>query len=170
MTFHARMTPMELALTDGSTCVVREAVASDLESIVALLADDQLGATRESVENMDGYRTAFEDISSDPRNVLVVVVHGDEVVGTLQSTVIPGLARGGALRAQIEAVRVAATWRSRGLGGALIEWAIEEATQRGCALVQLTSDSRRVDAHRFYTRLGFTASHVGFKKAIGTTH
>ncbi|CAH0314268.1 GNAT family N-acetyltransferase [Rhodococcoides fascians] len=100
---------------------------------------------------MDGYRTAFEDISSDPRNVLVVVVHGGEVVGTLQSTVIPGLARGGALRAQIEAVRVAATWRSRGLGGALIEWAIEEATRRGCALVQLTSDSRRVDAHRFYT-------------------
>ena len=88
---------MELALTDGSTCVVREAVASDLESIVALLADDQLGATRESVENMDGYRTAFEDISSDPRNVLVVVVHGSRpgastVTCTAPTGVVPDLA------------------------------------------------------------------------------
>ncbi|MCZ4517180.1 GNAT family N-acetyltransferase [Rhodococcus ruber] len=169
MAIHPQMTSMEFSLTDGSTCVVREAVASDLESIVALLVDDSLGATREVVDNVAGYRAAFDDISSDPRNLQVVVVHGDEVVATLQLTVIPGLARGGALRAQIEAVRVAAAWRSRGLGGALIRWAIEEATRRGCALVQLTSDSRRVDARRFYTRLGFAASHVGFKMTIGTT-
>mgnify|MGYP005994454899 CR=1 FL=1 len=169
MTIDDRMTSTEFDLTDGSTCVVREAVASDLESIVALLVDDPLGVTRESADDMGRYRAAFEDISSDPRNLQVVVVHGDEVVATLQLTVIPGLARGGALRAQIEAVRVAAAWRSRGLGGALIRWAIEEATRRGCALVQLTSDVRRTDAHRFYTRLGFVDSHVGFKMTVGPT-
>ncbi|WP_230594638.1 GNAT family N-acetyltransferase [Rhodococcoides fascians] len=169
MTIHPRMTSTEFDLTDGSTCAVREAVASDLESIVAMLVDDALGVTRESADDMDGYRAAFDDISSDPRNLQVVAVHGDEVVATLQLTVIPGLARGGALRAQIEAVRVDARWRNRGLGGALITWAIDEAEQRGCALVQLTSDVRRTDAHRFYTRLGFVDSHVGYKMHLGTT-
>ncbi|WP_256983621.1 GNAT family N-acetyltransferase [Rhodococcus sp. 15-649-2-2] len=169
MTIHPRMTPTEFDLTDGSTCVVREAVASDLESIVALLVDDPLGVTRESADDMDGYRAALDDISSDPRNLQVVVVDGDEVVATLQLTIIPGLARGGALRAQIEAVRVDARWRNRGLGGALITWAIDEAERRGCALVQLTSDVRRTDAHRFYTRLGFVDSHVGYKMHLGTT-
>ncbi len=163
------MTSTVFSLTDGSTCVVREAVASDLESIVALLVDDPLGAVRESADDMDRYRAAFEDISSDPRNLQVVVVHGDLVVGTLQLTLIPGLARRGAVRAQIEAVRVDARWRSRGLGGALIRWAIDEAERRGCALVQLTSDVSRTDAHRFYTRLGFGDSHVGFKMGLVTT-
>ncbi|MCZ4562695.1 GNAT family N-acetyltransferase [Rhodococcus sp. IEGM 1401] len=169
MTIHPRITWMEFDLSDGSTCVVREAVASDLESIVALLVDDPLGVTRESADEMDRYRAAFEDISSDPRNLQVVVVHGDAVVATLQLTFIPGLARGGALRAQIEAVRVDAQWRSRGLGGALIRWAIDEAKRWGCALVQLTSDASRTDAHRFYTRLGFVDSHVGYKMTLGTT-
>jgi GNAT superfamily N-acetyltransferase len=169
MTIHPRITSTEFDLSDGSTCVVREAVASDLESIVALLVDDPLGVSRESADEMDRYRAAFEDISSDPRNLQVVVVHGDAVVATLQLTFIPGLARGGALRAQIEAVRVGAQWRSRGLGGALIRWAIDEAERRGCALVQLTSDASRTDAHRFYTRLGFVDSHVGYKMTLGTT-
>ncbi|MDV8021285.1 GNAT family N-acetyltransferase [Rhodococcus sp. IEGM 1330] len=169
MTFHPRMTSTGFDLPDGSTCVVREAVASDLETIVELLVDDPLGVTRERADDMDRYRAAFEDISSDPRNLQVVVVHGDAVVATLQLTVIPGLARGGALRAQIEAVRVDARWRSRGLGGALIRWAIAEAERRGCALVQLTSDASRTDAHRFYTRLGFVDSHVGYKMTLGTT-
>ncbi|RMB77935.1 GNAT family N-acetyltransferase [Rhodococcus sp. SBT000017] len=163
------MTSTGFDLTDGTRCSVREAVASDLQSIVALLLDDPLGVTRERADDMDRYRAAFEDISSDPRNLQVVAVHGDEVVATLQLTVIPGLARGGALRAQIEAVRVDARWRSRGLGGALIRWAIAEAERRGCALVQLTSDATRTDAHRFYTRLGFVDSHVGYKMALGTT-
>lgn len=169
MTIHPRITSTEFDLSDGSTCVVREAVASDLESIVALLVDDPLGVSRESADEMDRYRAAFEDISSDPRNLQVVVVHGDAVVATLQLTFIPGLARGGALRAQIEAVRVGAQWRSRGLGGALIRWAIDEAERCGCALVQLTSDASRTDAHRFYTRLGFVDSHVGYKMTLGTT-
>lgn len=169
MTIHPRITSTEFDLSDGSTCVVREAVASDLESIVALLVDDPLGVSRESADEMDRYRAAFEDISSDPRNLQVVVVHGDAVVATLQLTFIPGLARGGALRAQIEAVRVGAQWRSRGLGGALIRWAIDEAERWGSALVQLTSDASRTDAHRFYTRLGFVDSHVGYKMTLGTT-
>ncbi|WP_415971904.1 GNAT family N-acetyltransferase [Rhodococcus sp. 077-4] len=169
MAFHNRMTSTVFVLTDGSRCLVREAVASDVESIVALLVDDPLGATRESSDDIAAYRAAFEDISSDPRNLQVVVVHEDIVVATLQSTVIPGLARAGALRAQIEGVRVAAAWRGRGLGAALIGWAVAAAERQGCALVQLTSDASRVDAQRFYTRLGFTASHVGFKKQLGTT-
>ena len=157
------MTSTEFDLPDGSRCVLREAEASDLESIVALLLDDPLGVTRESADDMDGYRAAFEDISSDPENLQVVAVNGDTVVATLQMTVIPGLARRGALRAQIEAVRVAAAWRSRGLGAALIGWAVAEAERQGCDVVQLTSDASRVDAHRFYNRLGFSASHVGYK-------
>jgi GNAT superfamily N-acetyltransferase len=94
------------------------------------------------------------------------VVATDEqgaLAGTMQLTFIPGLARRGALRAQIEAVRVREDLRNQGLGGALFTWAIEEARRRGCALVQLTTDKRRADAHRFYGRLGFTASHEGFK-------
>jgi GNAT superfamily N-acetyltransferase len=87
----------------------------------------------------------------------------DEVVGTLQLTVIPGLARAGALRAQEEAVRVRADLRGRGIGEAMMRWVVAEARARGCALVQLTTDKRRADAHRFYARLGFTASHQGFK-------
>ncbi|OZD07337.1 GNAT family N-acetyltransferase [Rhodococcus sp. 06-235-1A] len=160
---------MEFDLIDGSTCVLREAVASDLDSIVALLVDDPLGAVRESADDMDRYRAALEHISSDPRNLQVVAVHGDAVVATLQLTLIPGLARGGALRAQIEAVRVDGRWRSRGLGGVLIRWAIDEAARQGCALVQLTSDVSRTDAHRFYTRLGFVDSHVGYKMQLEPT-
>jgi GNAT superfamily N-acetyltransferase len=85
------------------------------------------------------------------------------VVGTLQLTLIPGMARRGALRAQIEAVRVRENLRGRGLGSALLAWAVDEARRRGCALVQLTSDKRRAEAHRLYGRLGFEASHEGFK-------
>src|SRR5215217_3218946 len=103
-------------------------------------------------------------MDADPAQLLVVVTDAaDAVVATLQLTFIPGLARRGALRAQIEAVRVRADLRGRGLGQALFAWAIEEASRRGCALVQLTTDKRREDAHRFYGRLGFTASHEGFK-------
>jgi GNAT superfamily N-acetyltransferase len=91
---------------------------------------------------------------------------GGAVVGTLQLTVIPGLARRGALRGQVEAVRVRSDQRGTGLGTRLMDWAIEESRRRGCALVQLTSDSSRVDAHRFYEGLGFVASHQGFKLAL----
>ena len=93
----------------------------------------------------------------------MVVAAGDQPVGTLQLTIIPGLARRGALRGQIEAVRIHAEHRGSGLGADLMRWAIDESRRRGCALVQLTSDTSRTEAHRFYERLGFEASHTGFK-------
>jgi ribosomal protein S18 acetylase RimI-like enzyme len=108
----------------------------------------------------------YEDVSADPRQLLVVAVDGQAIVGTLQLTVIPGLSRHGARRAQIEGVRVARAYRSRGLGAAMIQWAIRESAARECSLVQLTSDKTRVDAHRFYERLGFTATHEGFKMSL----
>ncbi len=115
-------------------------------------------------ERRDAYEHAFEAIDADPAQTLVAVeASGGEVVGTMQLTLIPGLARGGATRMQIEAVRVAESARSLGLGTAMMRWAIERARASGAALVQLTSDARRADAHRFYERLGFEASHVGYK-------
>lgn len=147
--------------------VVRDARRSDLPAIVDLLRDDQLGATRDGIASPAdeaAYADAFEQIDADPAHRLVVLETPDgTVVGTLQLSFLPGLARRGALRGQIEAVRVGAAHRSGGLGGFLVGWAVEECRRRGCALVQLTSDASRTDAHRFYERLGFTASHVGMK-------
>ena len=131
-----------------------------------LLVDDQLGAGRDSTDDLGPYLKAFEDIDADSSQHLMVADLGGEVVGTLQLTIIPGLARKGALRGQVEAVRVRSDQRGGGLGGKLMDWAIEESRRRGCALVQLTSDQSRVDAHRFYLRLGFAASHQGFKLTL----
>jgi GNAT superfamily N-acetyltransferase len=143
--------------------VIRRATAADVAGIVAMIADDQLGAVRESTDDLTPYLHAFELIDTDPNQVLVVAECNDELVGTLQLTIIPGLSRRGASRGLIEAVRVAAPARGSGLGTTLIEWAIEESRTRGCTLVQLTSDKTRTAAHRFYDRLGFTNSHEGFK-------
>ncbi|WP_101254071.1 GNAT family N-acetyltransferase [Streptomyces barkulensis] len=145
---------------------IRPATESDLRAIVDMLADDPLGARRESPGDLAPYREAFAEIAADPHQHLVVAVRDGRVVGTLQLTVVPGLSRRGASRALIEAVRVHSGERGGGLGTRLIEWAIEEARRLGCALVQLTSDATRAEAHRFYERLGFTASHVGFKLAL----
>jgi GNAT superfamily N-acetyltransferase len=142
---------------------VRRATADDIPAIVAMLADDPLGAKRESPENLDLYRTAFDRVAADPGQHLVVAVRDGRTVGTLHLTVIPGLSRRGASRALVEAVRVHRDERGNGLGTQLIEWAVAESRRQGCALVQLTSDASRADAHRFYERLGFAASHVGFK-------
>ena len=145
---------------------VRRATAADVPAIVGLLADDELGATREagSDPELTSYRTAFAAIDADPGQLLLVVIAEDgQIAATMQLTFIPGLARQGALRAQIEAVRVGAGYRSQGLGEAMITWAVAEARHRGCRMVQLTSDKRRTNAHRFYQRLGFAATHEGFK-------
>jgi len=142
---------------------IRRAVVDDVAAIVALLADDPLGAQRESPDDLAPYLAAFERIRTDPNQHLVVAVRDGRVVGTLQLTVVPGLSRRGATRSIIEAVRIHADARGDGLGTRLVEWAIEESRRLGCRLVQLTSDSTRRDAHRFYERLGFEASHVGFK-------
>jgi GNAT superfamily N-acetyltransferase len=143
--------------------LIRRATASDVAAIVAMIADDQLGATRESLDDLTPYLAAFEQIDSDPNQLLMVADRNDEVIGTLQLTIIPGLSRRGSTRGLIEAVRVAAPARGSGLGSTLIRWAIEESRTRGCTLVQLTSDKTRTEAHRFYTNLGFTNSHEGFK-------
>lgn len=142
---------------------IRPAVEDDIAAIVAMLADDPLGAQRESPDDLSPYLAAFERLSADPNQRLVTAVRGGRIVGTLQLTVIPGLSRRGATRSVVEAVRVHADERGSGLGTQLIQWAIDESRRLGCALVQLTSDASRTDAHRFYERLGFSASHVGFK-------
>jgi GNAT superfamily N-acetyltransferase len=142
---------------------IRPAGADDVPAIVALLADDPLGAQRESPDDLAPYYAALERLSGDPNQHLVVAVREGRVIGTLQLTVVPGLSRRGATRSIIESVRVHAGERGSGLGTRLIQWAIDESRRQGCQLVQLTSDRTRTDAHRFYERLGFTASHVGFK-------
>ena len=142
---------------------IRPATADDVTAIVAMLADDPLGAQRESPDDLTPYLAALERLASDPNQHLVVAVREGRVVGTLQLTVVPGLSRRGAVRSIIEGVRIHADERGSGLGTQLIEWAIDESRRQGCQLVQLTSDYTRSDAHRFYERLGFTASHVGFK-------
>lgn len=149
----------------SSDVIFRTATDDDLPAIVALLADDVIGAGREAATT-DAYRAAFAAITADPRNHLVVADVGGVVAGTLQLTFIPGLSRMGAERAQIEAVRVAAAHRGGGLGRRMVGWAIDQARARGCRLVQLTSDKRRTDAIRFYASLGFEATHEGFKLAI----
>ncbi|MCX4994735.1 GNAT family N-acetyltransferase [Streptomyces longwoodensis] len=142
---------------------IRPAVADDVPAIVAMLADDPLGAQRESPDDLAPYVAALERLSSDPNQRLVVAVREGRVAGTLQLTLVPGLSRRGATRSIIEGVRVHADERGSGLGTWFIQWAIEESRAAGCQLVQLTSDRSRTDAHRFYERLGFEASHVGFK-------
>ncbi|MET8981610.1 GNAT family N-acetyltransferase [Streptomyces sp. NPDC004539] len=150
--------------TAGPT--IRDAGADDLPAIVALLADDPLGAQRESQDDLTPYLAAFERLDRDPNQHLMVAVREGQVVGTLQLTIVPGLSRKGSTRSIIEAVRVRADERGSGLGTRFVEWAVEESRRQGCQLVQLTSDVTRVDAHRFYERLGFVASHVGFKLAL----
>lgn len=157
--------PALLPLPDA-TVVLRRAVRQDVAAIVELLAADQRGPTRDRVateEDLHPYLRAFDAIDADPAHLLLVGIEDDQVLATMQLTFLPGLARRGALRAQVEAVRVRQDHRSRGLGAALMEWAIAEARRRQCALVQLTTDKSRTDAHRFYERLGFVASHEGMK-------
>jgi ribosomal protein S18 acetylase RimI-like enzyme len=153
---------------DGQTYDVRRAVRADVPAIVELIAADQIGAGRDGAADLEPYERAFATIDADPAQLLVVVTGPTDgaVVATLQLTVIPGIARRGSLRGQIEAVRVHEDLRGRGLGRALMTWAIDEARRRGCTLIQLTSDKRREDALRFYDRLGFAASHEGLKLRV----
>jgi GNAT superfamily N-acetyltransferase len=145
--------------------VFQSALLSDVPAIVALLADDPLGSQREVIGTPldQRYVAAFQAIQADPNQHLAVAAEYGEVVGTLQISFIPGIARLGAWRGQIEAVRVAAHRRDSGLGKRMVEWAIGECRSRNCGLVQLTTDKSRVDAHRFYDKLGFVASHEGYK-------
>jgi GNAT superfamily N-acetyltransferase len=160
------MSSLAMLTAGPAEVVLHEATAPDVPAVVDLIAADQLGATRDGIRgdaDLAAYAAAFRAIDADPAHLLVVAESAGEIVGTLQLSFLPGLARRGALRAQIEAVRVAESARGSGLGAAMMQWAIDEACRRGCALVQLTSDKSRTDAHRFYQRLGFVSSHEAMK-------
>ncbi len=150
------------------TPVFRRAALTDLEAIVAMLADDILGQKREntSLPLAQTYLDAFAAIEADPNQYLAVVEMDGAVVGTLQISYMPGLSHQGAWRGEIESVRIASLARGSGLGRLMIQWAVEQCRERRCHIVQLTSDMARTDAHRFYEQLGFIASHKGFKLTL----
>ena len=147
-----------------SEITIRRARRGDVASIVAMLADDALGGPRERVEDPlpQSYLAAFERVDGDPNIQLVVAEDGEgAVVGCLQLCILPGLSSQGASRGLIEDVRVAKHCRSRGIGEQLVQWAVGESRAKGCKVVELLTHHTRVDAQRFYERLGFARSHVG---------
>ncbi|MEU7069207.1 GNAT family N-acetyltransferase [Streptomyces narbonensis] len=146
--------------------ILRPATRAELPAVLALLADEEQVVDPATIVVTEAYEQAFAAIADDPRNEVLVLVDGGPVLGCLQATYIPGLGKGGAERALIEAVRIRADRRGGGLGRELMERAVARARERGCALVQLTSDKRRTEAHRFYASLGFARSHDGFKLSL----
>ena len=151
-----------------STVSARPALINDLPAIVGLLADDVLGQGREDIglPLHSNYFDAFEAIEDDPNQVFVVFEAEGVIVGCLQLSFIPGLSRQGAWRGQIESVRISSERRGAGLGQEMLSWAIDTCRERGCRIIQLTSDKARKDAAEFYRALGFVASHQGFKQTI----
>jgi ribosomal protein S18 acetylase RimI-like enzyme len=143
----------------------RQATAADLPAIIAGLADDELGRQRDNpaLPLDKRYLDAFHAIVADPRQQFIVVERGGVIVGFFQLTFIPGLSNKGAWRGLVESVRVMASQRSKGIGEAMIRHAMALCREQGCAVLQLTTDKRRTDAHRFYRKLGFVGSHEGFK-------
>ncbi len=154
--------------SDGKEIFLRRAVRDDLPRIVDLLADDMLGATRETVTTpvADCYVRGFEAIEAQAGNEFLVMVREGTVIGCLQLTIIAGLGQRGKTRAQIESVRVDSALRGQGMGTRLFEMAIERARAQGADIVQLTTDLRRTDAQRFYEKLGFKGAHVGMKLVL----
>lgn len=150
-------------MTAASAIVIRRARRDDVGAIVGMLADDPLGRARERIEDPlpAPYFDAFERLDRDPNISLVVAEEEGAVVGCLQLCILPGLSSQGASRGLIEDVRVAAHRRSRGIGESLVRWAVAQARGKGCKLVELFTHHTRVDAQRFYERLGFQRSHVG---------
>jgi len=150
---------------DPPPALIRQATRRDLEAIVAMLADDPLGAQREDPRRPlpQAYVDAFAEIDGDAKQHLMVVAAGDNVLGVLQLTLIPYLTYRGRRRALVEGVRIAKVARGRGLGRRLMEWAIDAARREGCHLIQLTTDKRRPAALEFYRELGFVDSHEGMK-------
>ena len=151
-------------MTTISLVTIRRARRDDVGVIVAMLADDPLGSGRERLEDPlpASYFRAFDALEQDPHIQLMVAADSDgAVVGCLQLCILPGLSSQGASRGLIEDVRVATHCRSRGIGEQLVQWAVAEVRASGCRLVELLTHSSRVDAQRFYARLGFQPSHVG---------
>ncbi|MBV8754475.1 MAG: GNAT family N-acetyltransferase [Hyphomicrobiales bacterium] len=155
-------------MTEKKGVTLRDARRDEVPLIVAMLADDMLGSTRDRVSDplSAAYYQAFDDIAASPDNRLLIAELDDAVVGTLQVTFIPGLGRRGATKMLIEEVRVVGPRRGTGIGREMISAAVDLARARGCRSVELGSHKSRTDAHRFYERLGFVASHVGMKLAL----
>lgn len=143
----------------------REASENDLGAVVALLSDDLLGAGRERQDG-DAYRQAFRQMQAEGNNHLIVGESAGRIVATYQITFISGLSHVAARRAQVESVRVASDLRGQGIGGLLMADAERRARAQGCAMMQLTTNRTRADAHRFYERLGFTPTHIGYKRQL----
>jgi GNAT superfamily N-acetyltransferase len=148
------------------TC--RLAKREDLPAIVRMLSEDELGSQRERYEEplSEVYYRAFEQIERDPNHELIVAECNGEVVGTLHLMFLPSLSYQGGLRAQVESVRVDGSQRGRGLGSEMMNWTIAHARRRGAHIVQLTTHQSRVEAHRFYERLGFQGTHLGMKLSL----
>jgi len=148
--------------------IFRRATRADLPAIVRMLADDELGRQREQFKTplSESYYLAFDEISSDRNHELIVAELNGEVMGTLHLMFLPSISFQGGLRAQIESVRVDQRFQSQGIGGEMMKWAMERARQRGAHGIQLTTHKSRVDAHRFYERLGFKGSHLGMKISL----
>lgn len=146
----------------------RLATRDDLPSIVRMLADDDLGSQRERFEDPlpESYYSAFEQIDIDPNHELIVAERNGEVIGTLHLMFLPSVSFQGGLRAQVESVRVDKRFQSQGIGSEMMKWSMARAKQRGAHVVQLTTHKTRVDAHRFYERLGFKGSHLGMKLSL----
>jgi mycolipenoyl-CoA---2-(long-chain-fatty acyl)-trehalose mycolipenoyltransferase / long-chain-acyl-CoA---trehalose acyltransferase len=162
----ARTSEHSVLRVGGRTYRIERAARSDVPALVGLLADDEIGRDRE-VGELESYEAAYDAVSRDPSHFLAAVRDGSgRVVGTVQLSIIPGLSRGGASRMQVEALRVAPGERAGGLGSALLEWAHDYGRARGATLAQLTTDTARTRAHRFYERFGYAASHVGFKRPL----
>ena len=148
--------------------IARKMQKADLGVVVGLLADDELGQSREDkakVVHAD-YLRAFEHIDSDVNQYAAIFEINGEIIGCLQVTFIPGLSRRGSLRGQIEGVRISHGFRGQGYGTKMIAWAIKKCRDRGCRMVQLTSDKKRENAIQFYEKLGFVKSHEGFKLTL----
>lgn len=154
--------------TPAGDVALRLAASADLTALAILLADDDISRSRgDDGDSTEAYAQALAEIAVTAGNAQLVAERDGRLVGTLQLTVIPGLARAGARRMQVETVRVSATERSGGIGAAMMRWVEDVAAPTtGCTLIQLTSDRARTAAHRFYDRLGYTASHVGFKRRV----
>jgi len=144
---------------------IRIATVDDLQAIVRMLADDFLGGTREKVEESTSknYIRAFHEIDNDPNNELMVAELDGKIVGTFQLTYTPSLSFQGGKRCTIESVRVGSNLRGQGFGRKMMLWAINRAKEKGCVSMQLTTNSERKNAHRFYEKLGFEATHLGMK-------
>lgn len=148
--------------------IFRKAKQSDLQAIIRLLAEDEFGRQREQVshEIAPSYQRAFDRIVSDPNQFLMVIEEKNEVIGTCHLTLMPSLTFQGALRMNIEAVRIAASRRGQGVGEWMIDQAIHLAREKGCKMIQLTTNKKRIDAKRFYEKLGFQATHEGMKMVL----